>query len=203
MKVNSLSWAASDNLKQVRMSMNETGAWVHEVWLLFVCRVECSGMRVVARWYGRMFVAGLWCGVMLLCMRCLSCDIAVVWTYVCCRVLLPHDVGWCCCRCYCIDVLLCGDCGGNVAVVWMMFVAGLVMLGDVVVHEVDCHVVDRGGWLSWCWPRNVWSCQAIFGWTAFGGMVMFKKIWKFGKIILCRIINSQWWLKQGNFTIMR
>lgn len=42
-------------------------------------------------------------------------------------------------------MLLCGDCGGNVAVVWMMFVAGLVMLGDVVVHEVDCHVVDRGG----------------------------------------------------------
>ena len=45
-------------------------------------------------------------------------------------------------------VLMCRyvvTCGGNVAVVWMMFVAGLVMLGDVVVHEVDCHVVDHGG----------------------------------------------------------
>jgi len=40
------------------------------------------------------------------------------------------------------------DCGGNVAVVWRMFVAGFMMWGDVVVHEVDCHVVDRGGRLS-------------------------------------------------------
>ena len=40
-------------------------------------------------------------------------------------------------------------CGGNVAVVWRMFVAGFMMWGDdVVVHEVDCHVVDRGGRLS-------------------------------------------------------
>lgn len=43
---------------------------------------------------------------------------------------------------------LCVTCGGNVAVVWRMFVAGFMMWGDVVVHEVDCHVVDRGGRLS-------------------------------------------------------
>ena len=82
MKVNSLSWAASDNLKQVRTSMNETGARVHEVRLLLVCSVECSGSgrddmdgcllpasdvvwccyawdvcHATSRWYGLMFVA--------------------------------------------------------------------------------------------------------------------------------------------------
>ena len=71
--------------------MNETGARVHEVRLLLVCIVECSGS-------GRDDMDGCLLpasdvGVMLLCMRCLSCDIAVVWTYVCCRALLLHDVG--------------------------------------------------------------------------------------------------------------
>ena len=40
---------------------------------------------------------------------------------------------------------LCVTCGSNVAAVWRMFVGGLMMWGDVVVHEVDCYVVDRGG----------------------------------------------------------
>ena len=86
----------------------------------------------------------MWCDVVM--NEMFVSNIAVVWTYVCCRVLLPHDVGSCCCRWYCIDVPLCGDMRWQRRGGVRMIVAGLMMWGDVVVvHEVDCHVVDRGG----------------------------------------------------------
>jgi hypothetical protein len=41
----------------------------------------------------------------------------------------------------------------------------IVML---LIAEVDCHDVDH----------VVFEVVRLFGWIAFGGMVMFKKIWK-------------------------
>ena len=174
MKVNSLSWAASDNLKQVRTSMNETGARVHEVRLLLVCIVECSGsgrddmdgcLLPASEW--------VWC---LLCMRCLSATsrwYGLMFVAVSSYVVMWGDVV--------VDgiVLMCryawhaavtslwyGGCllPASWCGVMLLCTRLIVML---LIAEVDCHDVDHVLKLS----SYIWL-------DCFRGMVMFKKIWK-------------------------
>ena len=81
------------------------------------------GMEMVLYWFVPTWLYAVVSGDVAVVLRMLQCplssrcgwcrctwgwlrgDIAVVvWTNVCCHVLLPHDVEWCCCRWYCIDV---------------------------------------------------------------------------------------------------
>lgn len=132
--------------------MNETGAWVHEVRLLFACRVECSGSRLSRDdMDGCLLPASdvVWCcyawdvcqqhrGDMDLCL--LTCSLTL-W----CGVMLLSR--------YCIDVMpLCVTCGCNVRwyggcllpASWcgvMLLCTRLIVV--LLIAEVDCHDADH------------------------------------------------------------